>query len=94
MGCWHISVASILIYFIGLMCTHLAAFRVASNMRKVAIKHVMKLPMGFFNEQQTGSLRKVIDENATQTETLLAHTLLDLVGTIVTLFTVIVIIFV
>ncbi len=88
------SIASILLYFLGLICTHLAAFRVASNMRKVAIKHVMKLPMGFFNEQQTGTLRKVIDENAAETETLLAHNLPDLAGTIVTPIAIIVIIFV
>ena len=41
------AVAGIILYFAGLMCTHLAAFRTASNIRKQGVAHVMKAPRGF-----------------------------------------------
>ena len=72
------------IYFAGLMCTHLAAFRVATNIRKAAVTHLIDLPLGYFNANLTGRLRKQIDDNAALTETLLAHTIPDAVGGIVT----------
>lgn len=78
------SVASTLIYLAALMCTHLAAFRTARNMRDAAARHLMDLPLGYFTANQSGRLRKLIDDNAGMTETLLAHELPDLVGAIVT----------
>ena len=41
------AVAGIILYFAGLMCTHLAAFRTASNIRKQGVAHVMKAPLVF-----------------------------------------------
>lgn len=78
------AVVSSAIYFAGLMCTHLAAFRTATNMRKRAAAHLLEVPPGFFNAILSGSLRKQIDDNASLTETLLAHNLPDAVGGIVT----------
>ena len=60
--------ASILIYFIALNCTHLAAFRTAINMRKTAIHHIVTLPLGYFSQNASGRLRKIIDDNAGLTE--------------------------
>ena len=79
-----LAVAGMLVYFAALMCTHLAAFRTARNMRKAAARHLMDVPLGYFSSQQSGRLRKQIDDNAGMTETLLAHQLPDLVGAIVT----------
>lgn len=76
------------------MCTHLAAFRTATNMRKAAAKHLVDLPMGYFTTAQSGRLRKQIDDNAGMTETLLAHQLPDLVGAVVTPIAAIVLLFV
>ncbi|MBR0163995.1 MAG: ABC transporter ATP-binding protein [Lachnospiraceae bacterium] len=84
---WYALTAAILssaIYFAGLMCTHLAAFRTATNMRKRAAAHLLHVPLGFFNANLSGSIRKQIDDNAALTETLLAHNLPDAVGGIVT----------
>ena len=84
---WYALAAALLsaaVYFAGLMCTHLAAFRVATNMRKGAVAHLIDLPLGYFNANLTGRLRKQIDDNAALTETLLAHTIPDAVGGIVT----------
>ena len=78
------AVANILFYFAALMCTHIAAFRTARNIRMAAMTHVLKLPMGFFTGNQSGRLRKLIDDNAGLTEDLLAHKLPDLTATFLT----------
>ncbi len=71
----------IVIYFFALMCTHLAAFRTASNIRKQGVAHLMKTPLGFFDSHASGLLRNKLDGGAGDTETLLAHNLADIVGT-------------
>ena len=85
--------ASILIYFIALNCTHLAAFRTATNMRKTAIHHIVTLPLGYFSQNASGRLRKIIDDNAGLTEGFLAHQLPYLTGAVVMPVAVIVLIF-
>ncbi|MBR1533280.1 MAG: ABC transporter ATP-binding protein [Ruminococcus sp.] len=75
------AVAGIVIYFGALMCTHLAAFRTASNIRKQGVAHLMKTPLGFFDNNASGLLRNRLDGGAAETETLLAHNLADIVGT-------------
>lgn len=74
------SAGSILLYFIALNCSHLAAFRTAANMRKAAVHHIVTLPLGYFSQNASGKLRKIIDDNAGLTEGFLAHQLPDLVG--------------
>ena len=83
MAVWF-AVANIVIYFAALMCTHIAAFRTARNMRRQGVEHILKLPLGFFTGDQSGRLRKVIDDNAALTEDLLAHKLPDLTAAVVT----------
>lgn len=78
------AVANIAVYFIALMCTHIAAFRTARNICKAGMIHVMGLPLGFFTGNQSGRLRKLIDDNAGMTEDLLAHKLPDLAAAVVT----------
>lgn len=72
-------VTEILLYVAGLLCLHLAAFRIASNMRKVALHHVVLLLIGYFSKEGSGKLGKIIDEAAASTETYLAHQLPDMV---------------
>ncbi len=67
--------------FSGLMCTHLAAFRTAANIRKRGVAHVMQAPLGFFDANASGLIRSRLDAAAAETETLLAHNLADIVGT-------------
>ncbi len=74
------SIAGIVVYFAALMCTHLAAFRTASNIRKQGVEHLMKAPLGFFDSNASGLLRNRLDGAASETETLLAHNLADIVG--------------
>ena len=88
------AVGGIVIYFAGLMCTHLAAFRTASNIRKQGIAHVMRAPLGFFDANASGLIRGRLDAAAADTETLLAHNLADIVGTIVLFITMLALMFV
>ena len=88
------AVGGIVIYFAGLMCTHLAAFRTASNIRKQGITHVMRAPLGFFDANASGLIRGRLDAAAADTETLLAHNLADIVGTIVLFITMLALMFV
>ena len=88
------SVLSILLYFIALCCSHLAAFRTAANLKKAALHHIVTLPLGYFNANASGRLRKVIDDNAGLTEDFLAHQLPDLTGAVVMPIAVLVLIFV
>jgi len=86
--------AGILVYFFALMCTHLAAFRTASNIRKQGMEHLMKAPLGFFDSNASGLLRNRLDGAASETETLLAHNLADIVGSAAMLIAMIIIMFV
>ena len=88
------AVAGIVFYFAALMCTHLAAFRTASNIRKQGMAHLMKAPLGFFDSNASGLLRNRLDGAASETETLLAHNLADIVGTIAMFITMLVLMFV
>ena len=88
------AVGGILVYFAALMCTHLAAFRTASNIRKQGVAHLMKTPLGFFDNNASGLLRNRLDGAASETETLLAHNLADIVGTVAMFIAMLVLMFV
>lgn len=88
------AVLGILVYVGSLMCSHLAAFRIASNMRKEAMHHVVELPLGYFSTEGSGKLRKIIDESAASTETYLAHQLPDMVQLMTTVCAVFICLFV
>lgn len=89
----YFAVANIVLYFAALMCTHIAAFRVARNMRHTGVAHILEMPLGFFTGEQSGRLRKIIDDNAALTEDLLAHKLPDLTAAVVTPVAAIVLLF-
>lgn len=78
------AVASMLIYIAGLMCSHIAAFRVQANLRKNMMNHIMTLPLGVMERLGSGKVRKTVNECSASTETYLAHQLPDMVGAYVT----------
>ena len=88
------AVAGIAVYFAALMCTHLAAFRTAVNIRKQGMAHLMKTPLGFFDSNASGLIRNRLDGAASETETLLAHNLADIVGSAAMVISMIVLMFV
>lgn len=78
------AILGITLNFFGLMGTHLSAFKNEKNMKDAAIKHLLKLPLGYFSNHTSGGLRKIIDYSTAKTEVFLAHQLFDLTGAIVT----------
>ena len=78
-----VSVANVLLYFVALMLSHLSAFRIETNMRRTAMERLMYVPLGFFDTQNTGRMRKIIDEDSSQTHTFVAHILPDVAGSVV-----------
>lgn len=88
------AVASVVLYFIALSLSHLAAFRVEVNMRRYAMEKIVRMPLGFFNKNTSGRIRKIIDDNAGITHSFLAHQMPDLAGTILTPLSILVLIFV
>ncbi len=78
------AVLGIILNFFGLMGTHLSAFKNEKNMKDAAIKHLLKLPLGYFSNHTSGGLRKIIDYSTAKTEIFLVHQLFDLTGAIVT----------
>ena len=71
------AVLSYLIYIAALMCSHLSAFRVATNLRLAVSEHLAVLPLGFAETFGSGKLRKIIHESTGAAETFLAHQLPD-----------------
>ena len=88
-----ISVANVLLYFLALMLSHLAAFRIETDMRRKAMQRLMRAPLGYFDTQNTGRMRKIIDEDSAQTHTFVAHLLPDVASCVVAPIGVIVLLF-
>lgn len=78
------AVASMLVYIGALMCSHIAAFRVATNIRISCMRHIVTLPQGVLERFGSGRLRKIVNESSAATETYLAHQLPDKAGAVAT----------
>ena len=71
------AVLTIFVYICGLMCSHLSAFRIATNIRIALTKHITTLPLGKIEEFGSGKLRRTISETSGTAEGYLAHQLPD-----------------
>ncbi len=78
------SALAFIVYIMALLCSHLAAFRVATNLRIAMTRHIAGLPLGFAESFGTGRLRKIINECSGAAETYLAHMLPDTVTAYIT----------
>ena len=87
------TVLSVALYIAALMCSHLAAFRIAKNMKKRALAHVMTLPPGAFDMMGSGKVRRIINDSAEATHTYAAHQLPDLAGSVVLPISIVVMLF-
>ena len=88
------AIGGVILYFLALTLSHLAAFRVETSMRRVAMERIVRMPLGFFDKNTSGRIRKIIDDNASITHSFLAHQLPDLAGTILMPFAAMILIFV
>lgn len=76
------AVGGLAMYFLALTLSHLAAFRVEVEMRRQSMEKIVSMPLGFFDNNTCGKIRKIIDDNAGTTHTFLAHQMPDLAGSI------------
>ncbi|MDR1272396.1 MAG: ABC transporter ATP-binding protein/permease, partial [Clostridiales Family XIII bacterium] len=74
------AIGAILLNFLALMCSHLAAFKTQYELKLEYTAHIASLPLGFHNANSTGKLRKIVDENIEKLEGFVAHQLPDLAG--------------
>jgi ATP-binding cassette subfamily B protein len=72
-----LTVGALLVYIFALLCTHIAAFRVQANMRSELMRKIIKLPLGVFDEDGTGKIRRIVSDSTAATETYIAHNLAD-----------------
>lgn len=76
-------IGNILLYFLALMCSHLAAFGTLYELKLNFASHIAGLPLGFHLSYGSGKLRKVMDENIEKIEGFIAHQFPDIVASIV-----------
>lgn len=88
------AIVALLVYILGLMCSHLSAFRIATNLRIKMAKHIATLPLGTIEKFGSGKLRRTISETAGATETYLAHQLPDKAKAISTVIGLLVLLFI
>lgn len=88
------AILSIVIYIGALMCSHIAAFRIAGNMRIKAMEHLTTIPVGEIEEEGSGKLRKIVLDSSSATETFLAHQLPDMSQAMLMPIAIIVILFI
>ena len=72
-----LTVLSLLVYIGALFCTHIAAFRVQANMRSSLMRRIITLPLGVFDEDGTGKIRRIVNDSTAATETFIAHQIPD-----------------
>lgn len=71
-------IAGVLIYFASVMATHILAFRLETNLKKEGLKRIMNASFSFFDKNESGKVRKMIDDNTVLTHTSVAHLIPDL----------------
>ena len=70
-------VANVLFNFFATWASHLLAFRLETNLRREAVKHLMNASFSFFDENTSGKVRKLVDDNASETHMIVAHLIPD-----------------
>jgi len=78
------TILAMLLYLCALMCTHISAFRVQANMRSNLMRKILTLPLGVFDKEGTGKIRRIVDESTAATETFIAHNIPDNAAAIAT----------
>ncbi|WP_455257536.1 ABC transporter ATP-binding protein [Peptoniphilus asaccharolyticus] len=77
-------IANAIIYFMSVWCTHLVAFRLETNLKKRGIDNLMGASFSFYDKNESGRIRKIIDDNTALTHTSVAHLIPDLATAVFT----------
>lgn len=75
-------VANILLYFLAIFCSHLAAFGTLYDRKVLFATHLAKIPLGYHLTIGSGRLRKIMDENIESIEGFIAHQFPDFVASV------------
>lgn len=75
-------IAKIIVYLASLWCSHLLAFRIETNMKKLGATKLLDASFSFFDTHSSGVVRKTIDDNTGLTHTLVAHLVPDIANAI------------
>lgn len=71
-------------YMLSVLLTHVLGFRLETNLRKKGIDGLMNASFKFFDLNSSGRTRQLIDDNASQTHSIVAHLIPDNAGAILT----------
>ncbi|MDI3075879.1 ABC transporter ATP-binding protein/permease [Clostridioides difficile] len=71
--------------FLGGLGCHTVAFKILYKYRIKLMKHLGKVPIGFFPKNTSGSIQKIMDENIEKLEGIIAHMMSDLIGSSIVL---------
>jgi ATP-binding cassette subfamily B protein len=74
---------NLVLYFIALMCSHMAAFGTLYELKLKFSKHISEIPLGYHLTLGSGKMRKIMDENIESIEGFIAHQLPDFVGSLI-----------
>lgn len=77
-------IVSSIIYIFSVMLTHVLGFRLETNLRKKGIDGLMNASFKFFDLNSSGRTRQLIDDNAAQTHSIVAHLIPDNAGAVLT----------
>ncbi len=84
------AISGVVLYFLALAFSHLAAFRVEVGLQKIGMEKILTMPLGFFDAAESGRIRKVVNDSAGTTHSFLAHQLPDLAASVITPITLLV----
>lgn len=75
-------IANILLYFLAIFCSHLAAFGTLYELKVKFAEHITKIPLGYHLTIGSERLRKIMDENIESVEGFIAHQFPDFVASV------------
>lgn len=87
-------VANILLYFLAIFSSHIAAFGTLYDLKGLFADHITKIPLGYHLTIGSGRLRKIMDENIESVEGFIAHQFPDFVASITAPIVMVIILFV
>lgn len=86
-------IANILLYFLAVFSSHMAAFGTLYDLKVLFADHITKIPLGYHLTIGSGHLRKIMDENIESVEGFIAHQFPDFVASITAPIVMVIILF-
>ncbi|MDO5738503.1 MAG: ABC transporter ATP-binding protein [Eubacteriales bacterium] len=80
------SLLTVILYFVALILSHVAAFRLENELQRQAMHEIFKQPLAFFSKYPSGYLRKTVREAGAVTHSFIAHNLPDMAQAFVSPF--------